>query len=68
MAAWPTKKQMRCKKKTRHGKCLIGGSRAGLSAVRAYGLLAVGVIACLAFIANCFENEDANLERVDREK
>ena len=34
----------------------------------AYGLLAVGVIACLAFIGNCFENEDANLERVDREK
>ena len=31
-------------------------------------VLAVGVIACLAFIGNCFENEDANLERVEREK
>jgi hypothetical protein len=34
----------------------------------AYALLAVGVIACLAYIANSFEGDDANLRRVDRDQ
>jgi hypothetical protein len=32
----------------------------------AYGLLAVGVVACLAFFANTFYDDDKDLERVDR--
>jgi hypothetical protein len=31
----------------------------------AYGLLAIGVIGCLAFIANSFEDEDSKPERVN---
>ena len=34
----------------------------------AYGLLALGVVGCLAFIANSFEDEESNPERLDRER
>jgi hypothetical protein len=64
---------MRRTKKTRHGKCLAAGQLTGdhvpdYLLYGAYGLLAVAVIACLAFIAKSFEGDDADLERVDREK
>jgi hypothetical protein len=34
----------------------------------AYGLLAVSVVACLAFFANTFYDDDKDLERVDRDQ
>ena len=34
----------------------------------AYGLLAIGVIGCLAFIANSFEDDDSGPERGDRKR
>jgi hypothetical protein len=34
----------------------------------AYGLLAIGVVGCLAFIANSFEDEDSERERVNRDQ
>jgi hypothetical protein len=34
----------------------------------AYGLLAVGVVACLALFANTFYDDDKDLERVDRDQ